>query len=356
MSTTRRLVMISLCLSSFLCVSPFLAAGDSTQGKINIAIMELQNNTRDAELPLRLAELLRIIVTEFKGYTVIDSSVYAEVARKKEIDYSKACDAAGAVALLAGQGVDVILIGSLGYLGRQFSLDIKLINPVNGDIIRGSGIEFSGLNDIRNLLRGVLQKILDMQNVAGRPVKTEYQIKNLEKKSHIALNLSIFNAVSEGTFLGLALSIPQERNQFNIWTGLAMIPPPLASIYAEDWSYTPVTIGFSAGSGVFTFVGSALRVNNQGDRSRKNFGNFLVYVGGIMKATSVLVDIIRAPIGVREYNKRLRNNYFIADTGVKKRSRVNICVIPVLQKEYAGCNVYIQPVRIAQNRTHLEQR
>jgi hypothetical protein len=100
---------------------------------------------------------------------------------------------------------------------------------------------------------------------------------------------------------------------------MALLIPSYTPIYTEDWDFAPFIIGSSIAAGVFNFVGYALvdsapkkEANyKEGDKFQKNFGITLFTVGAIVKVLGVVLDIARATEAVKDYNEKLRNEYFI---------------------------------------------
>jgi len=301
-------------------------------GKRRVAVMDLKGDTALPELGMRLAEIMRILITEFHGYKSMDRSMLVQIAEKKSMVFGSINDAAAAVDLLDGENVDVVIVGSIGLLQRKHSVNVKLINPANGSIIRAAGVEFEEMHEVRVLFRGLLQRILDMQNISGKPYISENEIRGLEKKSHTALSLSIGSTVVEGAIIGTSLLLSQTQNPYYAVTGAAMLLPPIAPLYTGDWDHTPYTIGFSAGSGFFVFVGSLLRGKSDDSAFRHGFGTFLLYNGIVMKGISVFMDILSAPRAVKRYNRDLRAGYFIA----RQEKKSPPVIFPVFGKNYLG--------------------
>ena len=166
-----------LCLlTSLLC--PCLAGAQeatprsgSVQAKTSVAILELEpKGVPDIEVSA-LSDRLRSEMLNTGAFDVMERGKMQEVLREQGFQQSGACNT-DACAVEVGQliGVEKMIAGSLGKVGRTYTINLRLINVKTGRIERSVTRDYAG--EIDKLLTQEMKQVAQIlaASVSGKQV------------------------------------------------------------------------------------------------------------------------------------------------------------------------------------------
>jgi len=156
-----------LILLLFLSGSGFLQAQEiSPDDKTTVAFLGF--NARD--IPPSgvdiLAELVRNELVISREYTVIDREYTEELLKEMEFQLSDLTDEESVVSVGNLLGVEKLMTGTIGQLGRLYIITLKILDVETGTIERVVNEEFVGvMEDLRKPVRIAVQKLLDIRGI-----------------------------------------------------------------------------------------------------------------------------------------------------------------------------------------------
>lgn len=146
-----------------------MAAG--AERKINsIAVLDLEGSGLDAGEVKTLSEALRNSVINNNVYTVLERGKMDVILKEQGFQQSGACTN-DACAVEMGQllGVDAMMVGSIGKVGKTYSLTVRLLDIGTSRIIRSVSQFYKG--EIDGLLTETIQDI--SKKICVRDTKSE---------------------------------------------------------------------------------------------------------------------------------------------------------------------------------------
>ena len=300
------------------------------ENTLAVAVFNLRNNSDIPGTGERISEIIRVLIPDFRPYIVIDNSVLSRWAQKNNQEFSNITGINDAMRIVSAHDVPLILTGDICKLGGKYSINLKLADSKTGTLLQASGMEIDDILNIRTVVRGLLERILEKRNVSGKPVLTEYQLQQLEKKNFISLGIGVATTIVNAAAFGGTAMLSEKQNPYHIFTSASLLLPPLAPLYTEDWEITPLTLGFSAASGICNFIGYAF-IDNGSTAAARGFGRVLRYEAGLTKILSMSIDIIRVPHSVRKYNSKLKTRYYIT-----RKEKPRLEILPLIYPRGAG--------------------
>lgn len=113
-----------------------------------------------------LAELVREELSISPRYTVVDRGNVELLARELELQLSGLTDESTAVRVGGMLGVEKVMIGTIGELGRLYVITLKILDVETGAIERIETEEFVGvMEELRRPVRVAVQKLLDIEGI-----------------------------------------------------------------------------------------------------------------------------------------------------------------------------------------------
>ena len=162
----RSFPLFTVCM--LLLLSPlFLSAQESTpEGKTTIAFLGF--NARD--IPPSgvdiLAELVRNELVISRQYRVIDRDNTDTLLKEAEFQLSDLTDQESVVSVGNLLGVEKVITGTIGQLGKLYLITLKILDVETGVIDRVVTEEYVGvMEDLRKPVRIAVQKLLDIEGI-----------------------------------------------------------------------------------------------------------------------------------------------------------------------------------------------
>jgi TolB-like protein len=123
-----------------------------------IAVFDFKNNTEHKELGRQVAEITRVLIPDFRKFQVIDRGILRSILERKKQDIDRTLDSGAAITAAKDAKSDYFIIGSIGRLAKTFSLNMKLIDTKNGQVLKAGGLEFENMLDLRKIIHSLLEK------------------------------------------------------------------------------------------------------------------------------------------------------------------------------------------------------
>jgi len=158
----------SLWLLFFLAIyiSPFLNHPLSAAEKKKTAVLDFQSADISASGLMILSELVRNEVAKSREFELLESGQMYQVIKDKKIDTAGLINSKFARAMGMALGVDKIMTGSIGILGKLYIVNIWLIDVDTGRIEKHETEEYVGpIEQIRVPVKTAAQRILSIQGI-----------------------------------------------------------------------------------------------------------------------------------------------------------------------------------------------
>jgi hypothetical protein len=161
-----------LILMTFLLISTaFMSAVTAQYGKMNIAVNELIGKGIDTATASIISDRLRAELINSGVFRVMERSEMESILKEQGFQKSGACDEASCL-VDVGQllGVNRILAGSVGNVGGFWTVSVRMINVVTGEILFTENEDYEG--DTKGVISQVTARLaLKIAESAGGEIK-----------------------------------------------------------------------------------------------------------------------------------------------------------------------------------------
>ncbi|MFH0920719.1 MAG: CsgG/HfaB family protein [Fibrobacterota bacterium] len=138
----------------------------------SIAVLDMEGTGLDAGEVKTLSEALRNNVIELNAYTVLERSKMDVILKEQGFQQSGACTN-DACAVEMGQllGVDAMIVGSIGKVGKTYSISVRMLDLGTSRILRSASQYYKG--EIDGLLTETIVGIAKKICVRDKPALSE---------------------------------------------------------------------------------------------------------------------------------------------------------------------------------------
>lgn len=136
----------------------------------SIAVLDLDGSGLDAGEVKTLSEALRNNIIELNAFTVLERGKMDVILKEQGFQQSGACTN-DACAVEMGQllGVDAMILGSIGKVGKTYSLTVRILDLSTGKILRSASQYYKG--EIDGLLTETIHEIAKKICSKDKPVE-----------------------------------------------------------------------------------------------------------------------------------------------------------------------------------------
>jgi curli biogenesis system outer membrane secretion channel CsgG len=145
-----------------------------------LAVHNLEGHGLTESEAMTLSDVLRSRLMETKKYKVMERSEMETILNEQAFQQSGACTEEACIVEM-GQllGIEQILAGSIGKVGKAFSINVRIISVKSGEIIKSVSHNYTG--PIENLLTSeitvVAKKIAGIETVVTPRAENEQPVK-----------------------------------------------------------------------------------------------------------------------------------------------------------------------------------
>ncbi len=151
-------------------------------GKKNIAVMELESRgSLNKEESGTLTDRLRSMLVRTNAFVVVDRGKMQDILKEQGFQMSGCTSAECAVEAGKILGVEAMVAGTVGRLGKLYTLDITLIDVETSQIIKSLTRDYTG--EIEGLI-GLMKSVAD--ELAGKNIATSPANKAVRKEYTIS--------------------------------------------------------------------------------------------------------------------------------------------------------------------------
>jgi len=179
--------VFSLFIITSLYGSPIFAM----EGKLKMAVLDFKTVGDSAELGEGAAEILRTTLVETGNYSVVERSMLKEALKEQKLGLSGTIDQNTAVGIGKVLGAQIVAVGSVVKLGESYTLNIRFIDVLTGEVLSGKKLTSQSREDIPGLCTQMV-KILSRRAPSQQPepeqVPPQKSIKQPPVKTPVARN------------------------------------------------------------------------------------------------------------------------------------------------------------------------
>lgn len=178
-----RKTAVPICLTIIFVMALSAAAVAQDQKRTSVAILELEPKGVPEVEVSALSDRLRGELIAGGAFDVMERGKMQEILKEQGFQQSGACNT-DACAVEVGQliGVEKMIAGSLGRVGKTYSINLRLINVKTGRIERSIMRDYTG--EIDRLLTTEMKVVAQQlsYSVGGRPLDSARGTKPVYKK------------------------------------------------------------------------------------------------------------------------------------------------------------------------------
>lgn len=248
---------------SGLCCSHLIAG----EGKLKMAVLDFKTVGDSAELGEGAAEILRTTLLETGQYTVVERNMLAAALKEQKLGMSGTVDQTTAVGIGKILGAQIVAVGSVVKLGESYTLNIRFVDVLTGEVLSGKKLTAQSREDIP----GLCSQMVKMLSKRGAPQQAEAE-KVLPPKTSKPPQEE--------------LSSPRTPSNPGNWALGGLYPG--ASIKYLTGGETAWELRAQSGSGVFAVGPRYYRYFSFKANPRLFFGleaDYLTYKGNVSKST-----------------------------------------------------------------------
>ncbi|MBN1306637.1 MAG: hypothetical protein JXA18_01880 [Chitinispirillaceae bacterium] len=136
----------------------------------SLAVNDLIGHGLTESEAMTLSDVLRSRLMETKKFKVMERSEMEMILKEQSFQQSGACNEEACMVEM-GQllGIEQLLAGSIGKVGRAFSINVRIISVQSGEIIRSVSHNYTG--PVENLLTSEINVVA--KKIAGIPLAIE---------------------------------------------------------------------------------------------------------------------------------------------------------------------------------------
>jgi hypothetical protein len=166
-----RMLCLPLIVLGFLFAVSTVSVAAESKGIRSIAVLDLEGSGMDAGEVKTLSDALRNSIIDNNVYTVLERGKMDVILKEQGFQQSGACTN-DACAVEMGQllGVDAMILGSIGKVGKTYSMTVRILDLSTGRILRSASQFYKG--EIDGLLTETIQGIAKKICVADKPAQT----------------------------------------------------------------------------------------------------------------------------------------------------------------------------------------
>ena len=160
---------MSGCLRTFLCLYLILAASGLGEPKLPlVAVLPMDGRGLTSDEASVITDLLGTELMRTESFRVMERSQMDNVLKEQGFQKSGACDNSQC-AVEMGQllGIDRMVVGSIGKVGRTFLVNVRMVNVGTGEVVRSVSRTTQG--DIDELLMRVVPQVAN--ELAEKPAE-----------------------------------------------------------------------------------------------------------------------------------------------------------------------------------------
>lgn len=166
----RNRTILSFCIIALAGLLAVNAEGDGSAH--SIAILDLEASGLDAGEVKTLSDALRNNIIDQGAYTVLERSKMDVILKEQGFQASGACtNEACAVEMGQLLGVDAMVLGSVGRVGKTYSVTVRMLDIKTGKIFHSASEYYKGEIDglLTETMRNIAVKLATTQKAAPAP-------------------------------------------------------------------------------------------------------------------------------------------------------------------------------------------
>ena len=183
-------------VKKFVILILILGTSVNAQNKQTVAVMDLAVVGIDANISLVLSNLVRQELIKSERYNVVDRNNMESILKEQDFQLSDACNTSECVVEVGKVlGVEKMIFGTIGALGKKFLIDLQLIDVKSGRLEKAENTSHVGtLEDLDGPIRNISRSLAGISTaksdeplykiyITSEPAGASVHIDDIEKGS-----------------------------------------------------------------------------------------------------------------------------------------------------------------------------